>query len=323
MRRNRVYRDGELVRSDVPFGHLQDELARPGTVVWVDLCEPTPDDLALLAEAFSLSPLAVEDALTERQRPKVDLYRDHIYLALYAVTFDAAAGLSTTELAVFASRRYLVTVRKEEGAFDMDHVVAHWDELPMLAASGVGFLLYGLIDVVVDGHFDAVQQLDDTIEDVEDELFSDRGPDRALQRRTFLLRKWLAQLRRVVLPMREVLNALLRRDLQIVDDRLQPYYQDVYDHVLRVGEWSDSLRDFLNTILETNLTIQGNRLNDIMKVLTGWAAVIAVPTAITGFFGMNVLFPAFGTHGGFYFSLFLVVGSTIGIYALMRSRHWL
>ncbi|MGZ4664238.1 MAG: magnesium transporter CorA family protein [Frankiaceae bacterium] len=322
MRHNRVYREGQLVRSDVPFAHIQDELTRPGTVVWMDLCEPTPGDLALLAEAFALSPLAVEDALSERQRPKVDIYPDHIYVALYAVEFDAAGGLSTTELGVFASPRYLVTVRKGVG-FDMGRVVARWDDLPGLAASGVGFLLYGLIDTVVDGQFDAVQRLDDAIESVEDELFSDKGPNQPLQRRTFLLRKWLAQLRRVVLPMRDVLNTLLRRDLQLVDDRLQPYYQDVYDHVLRAGEWSDSLRDFLTTILETNLTIQGNRLNDIMKVLTGWAAVIAVPTAITGFFGMNVLFPAFGTHGGFYIALLLVVGTTIGIYALMRSRHWL
>ena len=122
-----------------------------------------------------------------------------------------------------------------------------------------------------------MQSLDDEIEPLEDLLFDDRPHDRDVQRRSFELRKSLVQLRRVVLPMREVVNTLMRRDVGLVSDELMPYYQDVYDHVLRATEWTESLRDLVTTILETNLTIQGNRLNVITKKVTSWAAIIAVP----------------------------------------------
>ena len=151
---------------------------------------------------------------------------------------------------------------------------------------------------MVDGHFDAVQSLDDEIEQLEDLLFDDRPRDRDVQRRSFELRKSLVHLRRVVLPMREVVNTLMRRDVGLVPDELTPYYQDVYDHVLRATEWTESLRDLVTTILETNLTIQGNRLNIITKKVTSWAAIIAVPTAITGFYGQNVPYPGFARAVG-------------------------
>ena len=151
----------------------------------------------------------------------------------------------------------------------------------------------------MDGHFEAVQSLDDAVETLEDQLFSDVPQDMQVQRRSFELRKSLVLLRRIVIPMREVVNALMRRDLHVVTDDLMPYYQDVYDHVLRAAEWTDSLRDLVNSILETNLTIQGNRLNVITKKVTSWAAIIAVPTLITGFYGMNVPYPGFSEPVGF------------------------
>jgi Mg2+ and Co2+ transporter CorA len=137
-----------------------------------------------------------------------------------------------------------------------------------------------------------VQQLDEAMEGLEDLLFDERPHGAEVQRRSFELRKSLVVLRRVVLPMREVVNSLLRRDLKLVDEAMGPYFQDVYDHVLRATEWTESLRDLVSTILETNLTIQDNRLNSIMKKVTSWAAIIAVPTAVTGFYGMNVPTPA-------------------------------
>ena len=155
----------------------------------------------------------------------------------------------------------------------------------------MGALLHGLLDFVVDGHFETVEALDDQIEQLEDLLFDERPHDQVVQRRTFELRKSLVRLRRVVLPMREVVNTLMRRDLGLVTHELMPYYQDVYDHVLRATEWTECLRDLVTTILETNLTIQGNRLNIITKKVTSWAAIIAVPTAITGFYGQNLPYP--------------------------------
>jgi magnesium transporter len=175
----------------------------------------------------------------------------------------------------------------------------------------------------VDGHFAAVQSLDDMIEDLEDQLFADKPMDREVQRRSFELRKSLVLLRRVVLPMREVVNTLMRRDLRIVSDPLQPYYQDVYDHVLRATEWTESLRDLVTTILETNLTIQGNRMNIITKKVTSWAAIIAVPTFITGFYGMNVPYPGFSNDWGLAFAIFFMVAVAGVLYVVFRRQDWL
>ncbi len=123
--------------------------------------------------------------------------------------------------------------------------------------------------------------------------------------------------------MREVVNALMRRDLHIVVDPMQPYFQDVYDHVLRASEWTESLRDLVTTILETNLTIQGNRLNEIMKKLTSWAAIIAVPTAVTGFYGQNVPYPGVGQHWGFAVSTIAILAIAGGLYFGFKRRDWL
>jgi magnesium transporter len=180
-----------------------------------------------------------------------------------------------------------------------------------------------LLDYVVDGHFTAVQILDDEIEALEDLLFDDKRPELSVQRRSFELRKSLVQLRRVVLPMREVVNSLMRRDLRIFDETMMPYYQDVYDHVLRATEWTESLRDLVTTILETNLTIQGNRLNTITKKVTSWAAIFAVPTAITGFYGQNVPYPGFSNEVGFYTSTTAIILLSVGLYLLFRRRDWI
>jgi magnesium transporter len=175
----------------------------------------------------------------------------------------------------------------------------------------------------VDGHFEAVQSLDDAVEALEDQLFADVPQDMQVQRRSFELRKSLVLLRRIVIPMREVVNALMRRDLHVVTDDLMPYYQDVYDHVLRASEWTDSLRDLVNSILETNLTIQGNRLNVITKKVTSWAAIIAVPTLITGYYGMNVPYPGFSEPVGFAVSVAVIVIAALVLYVVFRRKDWL
>src|SRR5882757_7563368 len=144
-----------------------------------------------------------------------------------------------------------------------------------------------------------------------------------MQRRTFELRKSLVVLRRVVLPMREVLNSLLRRDLHVVDGEILPYFHDVYDHVLRATEWTESLRDLVTTILETHLTVRGNRLNVIMKQVTSWAAIIAVPTAVTGFYGQNVPYPGFGQPWGFWVSTVVTVAASVVLYVVFRHKEWI
>src|SRR6202035_1612235 len=150
------------------------------------------------------------------------------------------------------------------------------------------------------------------VEGLEDDLFAPPSAKHLhVQRRSFELRKSLVVLRRVVLPMREVVNTVMRRDMRFVNDELMPYYQDVYDHVLRATEWTESLRDLVTTILETNLTITSNRMNVITKKVTSWAAIIAVPTFITGFYGMNVPYPGFSDHVGLISAVAIMIGSGV------------
>jgi magnesium transporter len=323
MTRTRLYRSGVLELENFPVQDISEHIKQPGVTVWLDMCAPDANDLATISEELDLHRLAVEDAGQERQRPKLDRYDSHLFVTSYAVALDMTSGeLETFEVAVFVTHNAVVTVRKSEH-FDIDGVVARWDASPDLAKYGVSFLLHGLLDFVVDGHFAAVQTLDDEIETLEDLLFDDRRSDLSVQRRSFELRKSLVRLRRVVLPMREVVNSLMRRDLHTCDEAMTPYYQDVYDHVLRATEWTESLRDLVTTVLETNLTIQGNRLNVITKQVTSWAAIIAVPTAITGFYGQNVPYPGFSQESGFYVSTIAIVVLSVGLYILFRRRDWI
>ena len=320
--RTRLYRKGRLEAEGFPVAAISDHLAE-GAVIWLDLRDPDHDDLDVLSEEFGLHPLAIEDAVQEHERPKLDRYHTHLFLTAYSARFDEETGkLATSELAVFVTPQALITVRKDDG-LDIGKVAERWDASPDLAPYGVGYLLHGLLDYVVDGHFDAVQSLDDTIEGLEDQLFSDVPQDMQVQRRSFELRKSLVLLRRIVLPMREVLNTLMRRDLHYVGDELMPYYQDVYDHVLRATEWTESLRDLVTSILETNLTIQGNRMNRISKQVTGWAAIIAVPTFITGFYGMNVPYPGFSKPVGFSAAIGIMIVAGIVLYIIFRRKDWL
>jgi magnesium transporter len=321
--RTRLYRHGVLEREGFPVAEISDYLADETVTIWLDLRDPDRDDLAVLSDEFGLHPLAVEDAVHEHQRPKLDRYRSHLFLNAYGARLDTATGeLATSELAAFVTPRALITVRKDDG-LDIGAVVDRWDASSDLAKFGVGYLLHGLLDYVVDGHFESVQSLDDAVEVLEDQLFAAVPQNLTVQRRSFELRKSLVLLRRIVIPMREVVNAVMRHDLHVVSDELMPYYHDVYDHVLRAAEWTDSLRDLVTSILETNLTIQGNRMNVITKKVTSWAAIIAVPTFITGFYGMNVPYPGFSRQVGLATAVAIMIVSGAVLYAVFKRRDWL
>jgi len=319
----RAYRAGVLVAEGFPSATISDQLEHEGTVVWLDLEDPDRDDLAVVTEELGLHPLAVEDAVSDRQRPKLDRYDDHAFVNTYVLRLDPdTRELTSSEIAAFVTAHALVTVRKDPD-LDIRDLMERWDGTMDQSAQGVPWLLHGLLDVVVDGHFAVVQDLDDAIEQLEELLFDPAGRSAELQRRSFELRKSLVSLRRVVLPMREVVNTLLRRDLRIVTPEMLPYYQDVYDHVLRAAEWTESLRDLVSTILETNLTLQGNRLNETVRKLTAYAAILAVTTAITGFYGQNVPYPGFQETAGFYTSLVVLVLSCAGLLAFFKRRGYL
>ncbi len=334
--RSRVWRDGQLVDEDFPFERISDHLEDEGCLVWVDVCDPDSAQLRELARELVLDPMAVEDAVGHRERTKAIRYATHTFLTVYGVRAAEAAddrpdaraeahgaGLQFARVSVFVMPRGIVTVRRQD-EFDMQPVVQRWEDNADLLKFGVGALVHGLLDAVVDGHFDAVQALDDAMESLEDDLFDEKARTAEVQRQTYQIRKDLVSLRKVVLPMREVVNAVLRhrKDVQSPSE-LDSWYDDLYDHVLRAAEWTESLRDMITTIFETNLSLQDARLNTVMKKLTGWAAIIAVPTAVTGWFGQNVPYPGFGQPAGFIASTVVILGLAAGLYAAFKRNDWL
>ncbi|WP_341539591.1 magnesium transporter CorA family protein [Tamaricihabitans halophyticus] len=326
---SRMYRDGTLRDSDFPLDtalrYLRDERA----VVWLDLPPSAAAELRKVSAELDLHRLAVEDALGAHQRPKLERYDTHAFLVTYGMTADPATSqLTATELSVFITERALITVRQNDN-LDAGEFGERWDTTPELAGSGVAFLLHGVLDYVVDQQLAAVQELDTRIEELEDLVFTEHADNTAVQRRWLRLRKSVSRARRILLPMREALTSLLRREHTVfdgsgqTDSQLLPFFQDVYDHVVHAAELSESLREHVTTIREAQLNVQSNRLNTIMKKVTSWAAIIAVPTGITGFYGMNVPYPGFQATFGFWTALVAIVLLPILLYTLFKGRDWL
>jgi magnesium transporter len=303
---------------DVP--RISDLLAEPGVVVWLDLLQPSGGDLAVLVDELGLHPLAVEDALHPQQRPKLERYADHLFLSAYGVVLDDIE-VEPVEIAAFLTKRAMVTVRKDP-RIDLTPVLLRWDTAPDLAASGVPFLAHGLVDVLVDGYVTVAQDLDDRADEIEDALFEGPG-EQALQRQTFAMRSSVTKLRRIVLPMREVVATMRRPDVGLVDATMAPYLRDVDDHVLRVLEAVDSIREQLATVLDTTIALQGQRLNETLFRLTAWAAILAVTTAITGYFGQNVPYPGSEEPLGLLLSTVLLVTAVAGLYTYFKRKGWL
>ncbi|MBV9822858.1 MAG: magnesium transporter, partial [Actinobacteria bacterium] len=213
--RTRLWRDGVLEKADFPFEQLSDYLCEPGCLVWADLQAPDAGRLAELGAELSLDKLAIEDAVAHHERPKASRYATHTFLTARAISLDHDSGeLCDVQVSAFVLKQAFVTVHAGEW-FDIDTIVRRWDENAELVRYGVKALAWGMLDVLVDGHFDVVQRLDDDIEDLEDVLFDQGDGAHQLQRRIFALRKSLVRTRRAVLPMREVVAALARRDNDI------------------------------------------------------------------------------------------------------------
>jgi magnesium transporter len=319
----RMYRKGVLEAEGFPVAEVSEYLREPDTIVWVDFCGPSKEQLHELAGELSLHELAVEDALGPHQRPKLDRYATHLFLSCHAVHVDIEGGvLDETEIDAFINERWLITVRKDDH-FSIDPVLQRWDRSSDLAAHGVSFLMYGLLDVIVDSYFDAVESFDEYYEEVSSGIFADRPLDPAQQRHWFDMRRAMVRFHRLVVPMREAISSLMRREHTAVAEQLYPYFQDVYDHILRVTESSDSLRDLVSTIVETNLSLRDYRQNLIVKKVSSWAAIIAVPALVTGYYGMNVPYPGYLQSWGVVTSSVLMVGACVGLYLLFRRIDWL
>lgn len=316
---SRAWRDGKLVDVQVSTDEIRTGL-QEHELIWLDLLNPTEVVLLDLARILGLSATAVEDMLAPFERPKVTRHGDSLFFTVYGTKLDATGGLQTQRISAIQYQSALITVRLDDH-FDVDGLIQRWEENPSLLSAGVGALIHGLLDLVVDSHFSTIQLLDDRLEAMEDQLFLEQQTHGVFAREAYDFRKSLVALRRVVLPMREVVNALVRHRDEMPE--LSHWYDDLYDHVLRASEWTDSLRDLVTTMFETNLSLQDSRLNLVMKKLAAWAAIIAVPTAITGWFGQNLPYPGFAHESGLWLSVFLILGGSVFLYVLFRKLDWL
>ena len=327
--RGRLWRSGKP-QDDFQFDKISDYLIESDTLVWVDLCDPDHDVVCDLAEELSLNQWAVEDALADTDRVKATNYKTHTFFNVYGIRAVRHTGggepesmLSIRRISAFVLPQALITVRLSP-AFDINDVTQRWEEIGAVA-QGVGALLHGLLDVVVDSHFEAVEVLDDCLEGIiDEELFANKSRTGTLQRRIFHLRRELVNLRRVALPMRGVVNVIQHHRLEAnTSPELDAVYSDLYDHVLRVSESTETLRDTVTTVFETHLSLQDARMNTVMKQLSAWAAIIAIPTAITGYYGQNVPYPGYGAWAGFVASSVSIVVLVVLLYVNFRSRDWL
>lgn len=322
----RLYEAGGVVAEDFGAHEIVDKMREhPKAVLWLDLFDPDENDLQAVAEEFRLHPLAVEDAVHDHQRPKLDHYPGHLFMNVYAVhveTGGPAPRLDKAEISSFITERALITVRKSDS--DVTRFIERWDQDAALAANGgVGFLVYGLLDVIVDSQFDAARDLDVAMDKTEDVMLEEGGAPRNVRMYGFALRKTIAALRRAVAPMPDLVAQLVHVDAQLIPEHLEPYYRDVDDHARRAHETIENARERINGLLEADLNEQSNVLNDVTRKLAAWAAIIAVPTALTGYFGQNVPFPGYERFWGFLLSLGLIACTATGLYIYLKRRGWL
>ena len=323
MIQGRVYRSGQLTNESITLESLASLHKDRKAVYWLDVVKPTREQIDHIASTLSIDSTHAEDAYNGRQRPKLDMSGKYLYINAYTLEYDKETRVAETEeIAIFVTENGVITVRDDEKT-DLAPIIRHWDDSAAPGRHGVDYLIWGLLDVIVDGYFTSLELLDDEIENLEDRIFDTVRHDTELQRLTYDLRKALVIVRRLTLPMREIVGPLMRQEVVPISAEMALHFHDVYDHVMRVADWTESLRDLITTLLETNLTIQGNYMNSIMKKVTSWAAIIAVPTAITGFYGQNIPYPGFDTVWGFWVSSAAIVVISGVLYLVFRSRDWL
>jgi magnesium transporter len=318
-----LYRDGHLVRG-LELAEVTAALhgVDPGVFVWVDVREPDPALMTALSEAFTLHELAVEDALRAHQRPKLEDYGDMHFLVLRtAIWCEEEKRVELGEMHLLIGPRYLVSIRHGAGG-EPRHARRDGAAHPERLRDGPLGILYALIDAVVDGYFPVVDALEDEVDGLEEALFAaSAGAD--LSRHLYGLHAEIARFRRAVAPLLDALDRIVRNE-RLVGDRARPYYRDVHDHVLRITERIDHIRDLVASAVETNYALVSVRQNEIMKRLAAYAALVAVPTMVAGLYGMN-----FRDLPGVESSLALwaVLGATVAACAFLwrrfRRMDWL
>jgi magnesium transporter len=321
MIRAHVFRKG-LEVNDIEINTLSEVRTETGTLVWVDLISPTDQELAKMGEEFGIHELALEDCSHAHQRPKLEEYAGHVLLVAYGAKADESSTRSVLhEMDVIAGKGWVLTIHGGK-PLDTEETARRVRTHAELFRSGSGFLLYVVLDELVDTFFPALDRIGEQVENLEGAIFRDR-PDNVSES-IYELRKQLIEIRRVAGPMRDAMVVLLRRDLGLFSREAQRYLQDVYDHLIRVVEQVEDYQDLTSSAIDVNLSIASNRVNEVAKTLTAYAAIFAAITLITGIYGMNFAhMPELGWRFGYAWALGLMVAAAGGLWLYFRRKRWL
>jgi magnesium transporter len=314
-----VYRDGQRVREAplTPAGLALE----PGEFVWVGLYDPTDAEIDVLVERFNLHPLAVEDALAAHQMPKVEVYgRELFVVARTAMKVDDRLDYGETH--VFVGDDHVVSIR-HGSARAHNHLRTQLEASPLQLKKGPDFVLHGILDFIVDAYAPIVDDVEDSVLEMEQRTL-DAFLSRLEIRRLFTLRRELLKFRRILGPMEEVLGRLQSLDLPCIDPDVRPYFRDVGDHVRRVNSRLGGLNDILSSVFEVANLLEQQRQGLITRKLAAWAAILAVPTAIAGIYGMNFEhMPELRWEYGYYAVLGVIAAICAALYVTFKRTKWL
>ncbi|HKQ99268.1 MAG TPA: magnesium/cobalt transporter CorA [Pyrinomonadaceae bacterium] len=305
-----------------PAADISEYCLSERNVVWADVSDPTSEDFLELAEEFKFHPLSIEDCQQTHQRPKVEEYQGYYFIVLYEAELTGPHDhLELRELNIFLGSNYLVTVHSRP-IRAIGTAKRLWHEWTDRAEHGAGLLAYLLMDAIVDDYMPLLDLLSERMDDLEDQIFGDF--DAGSIEEIFRIKKQLLYLRRSITPLRDVFNTMLRREQPIFARETHVYFQDVFDHIIRVADTIDTLRDMLSSTMDAYLSVQGNRMNIIMKRLTSIATILMSVTLIAGIYGMNFLhMPELGWKYGYVIALISMVVVGFGLYFFFRKRDWL
>ena len=321
MIRVNVHTDANGLRNDLPLDSISEVVKGGDHLLWIDVVDPTEDELRLLGEEFQFHPLALEDALRRHQRPKLDHYEGFLFLVFYGL--EAEAGRPRTrEVDLFVGKNYLVTVHDGSLAALAETAERWCRNVETLGNRGIGLLVYSLLDALVDGYFPCLDELGDRVEELETAIFERARADQ--QAEIFALKKDLLAIRRVLGPERDVMNVLVRRDAPVFEEGVAVYFQDVYDHILRVTDAIDTYRDLLSSALDAHLSVTSFHLNEVVRRLTASSIILMTVTLIAGIYGMNFAnMPELDWTYGYPFALGLMIVTAGALGLLFKRIDWL
>ncbi len=316
-----AYQDGTKI-GDIAPGQIPEYLHRPQCFVWVALHDPEANELAEMQKAFDLHPLAVEDALVGHQRPKVQEYGDSLFAILHLVE-PAGEDYHVGELAVFAGPNYVVSVRSRAQR-GFGEVRARCEREPKLLRQGPGFVLYAIIDAVVDRYFPILDGLEDELDTVEERIFAPEGAPRDNIEALYAIKQRLMVMKHAVAPLLEGVSNLSGARVPVLCTKISEYFRDIYDHLQRLNQTADSIRDTIATAISVNLSMVTLQENETMKRLAAYAALLAVPTMIAGIYGMNFEhMPELKWRYGYAISLLFMAAIDVLLYFRFKRAKWL